>query len=77
MAAAFPNLTPAVETYLVALGQMHASGGATSERSSYPPLAHLLNDVGALLKPKVFCVSELADQGAGHPVLCPRRPRPR
>jgi len=67
MAAAFPNLTPAVETYLVALGQVHASGGATSERSSYPPLAHLLSDVGALLKPKVFCVSELADQGAGHP----------
>ena len=31
------------------------------------PLANLLNGVGALLKPKVFCVQELADQGAGHP----------
>ena len=31
------------------------------------PLANLLNAVGATLKPKVFCVSELADQGSGHP----------
>ena len=28
--------------------------------------ANLLNAVGATLKPKVFCVQELADQGAGH-----------
>ena len=46
---------------------MRASGGATGERSSYGPLANLLNAVGAVLKPKVFCVGELADQGAGHP----------
>ena len=26
-----------------------------------------MNAVGATLKPKVFCVGELADQGAGHP----------
>ena len=31
------------------------------------PLANLLNAVGATLKPKVFCVSELVDQGSGHP----------
>ena len=30
-------------------------------------LANLLNAVGAVLNPKVFCVGELADQGAGHP----------
>ena len=46
---------------------MRASGGATGERSSYGPLANLLDAVGATLKPKVFCVGELADQGAGHP----------
>ena len=46
---------------------MRASGGATGERSSYGPLANLLNAVGASLTPKVFCVGELADQGAGHP----------
>ena len=61
------KLTTAVETYFVDLGRVRASGGATGERSSYPVLANLLNAVGATLKPKVFCVVELADQGAGHP----------
>ncbi|MYG45829.1 MAG: DNA methyltransferase, partial [Synechococcus sp. SB0669_bin_8] len=61
------TLTAAVEDYCAALARMHASGGATGERSSYGPLSNLLNGVGALLKPKVFCVQELADQGAGHP----------
>ena len=61
------KLTTAVETYFVDLGRVRASGGATGERSSYPALANLLNAVGATLKPKVFCVVELADQGAGHP----------
>ena len=61
------KLTAAVEAYFADLGRVHAFGGATGERSSYGPLANLLNAVGATLKPKVFCVGELADQGAGHP----------
>ncbi|MCY3792433.1 MAG: N-6 DNA methylase, partial [Gemmatimonadetes bacterium] len=61
------RLTTAVETYLADLQRVRASGGATGERSSYGPLATLLNAIGATLKPKVFCVGELADQGAGHP----------
>ena len=61
------QLTAAVETYFADLRRMRASGGATGERSSYGPLASLLNAVGGALKPKVFCVVELADQGAGHP----------
>ena len=61
------NLTAAAETYFADLGRVRASGGATGERSSYGPLANLLNAVGAALKPRVFCVQELADQGAGHP----------
>ena len=68
---AMPNtttaLTAAGETYFADLGRVRASGGATGERSSYGPLANLLNAVGATLAPKVFCVGELADQGAGHP----------
>ena len=60
-------LTVAGETYFADLGRVRASGGATGERSSYGPLANLLNAVGATLAPKVFCVGELADQGAGHP----------
>ena len=61
------RLTTAVEAYFADLRRVRASGGATVERSSYAPLANLLNAVGATLKPKVFCVGELADQGAGHP----------
>ena len=61
------RLTAAVEAYCIDLGRVRASGGATGERSSYGPLTALLNAVGAALKPKVFCVGELADQGAGHP----------
>ena len=61
------RLTAAVETYLADLQRIRSSGGATGERSSYGPLASLLNAIGATLKPKVFCVGELADQGAGHP----------
>ncbi len=61
------NLVAAAEAYFADLARVRASGGATGERSSYPALAGLLNAVGAALKPKVFCVAELADQGAGHP----------
>ena len=61
------KLTGAVETYFADLARTFASGGATGERSSYGPLHGLLSAVGATLKPKVFCVGELADQGAGHP----------
>ena len=61
------RLTTAVETYFADLQRVRASGGATGERSSYGPLANLLNAIGATLKPKVFCVGELADQGSGHP----------
>ncbi len=67
MAATNTRLTAAVEAYFADLRRVRASGGATGERSSYGPLAGLLNAVGATLKPKAFCVQELADQGAGHP----------
>ena len=63
------KLATAVEAYFADLRQIRASGGATAERSYYPPLTNLLNAVGGTLKPKVFCVSELAQQGADHPDL--------
>ena len=69
MAPKITKLTAAVETYFGDLRRLRASGGATGERSTYPPLTALLNAVGATLKPRVFCVSELADHGAGHPDL--------
>ena len=61
------RLTTAVEDYFTELRQVRASGGATGELSSYLPLGNLLNAVGATLKPKTFCISGMADQGAGHP----------
>ena len=61
------GLAAALEAYFTDLRRVRASGGATGERSIYGPLVNLLNAVGATLKPKVFCVSELANQGAGHP----------
>ena len=67
MAGTSDNLTAAVEDYFADLRRIRASGGATGERSYYPPLTNLLNAIGGVLKPKVFCVGELADQGSGHP----------
>ena len=67
MAGSNTKLTNAVEAYLTDLRRVRASGSSTGERSAYGPLANLLNAVGSTLKPKVFCVGELADQGAGHP----------
>ena len=61
------KLTAAVETYFAELGRLSGSGGATDERSTYGPLAKLLDAVGATLKPKVFCVAEPVNHGAGHP----------
>ena len=61
------NITAAFEKYCVDLRRIHASGGGTGERSNCAPLNNLLNAVGETLRPKVFCVGELADQGAGHP----------
>jgi len=61
------KLKQAVEAYFTDLRLVRGSGGATDERSLYVPLANLLNAVGGSLRPKVFCVQDLANQGAGHP----------
>ena len=61
------KLKQAAEAYFTDLRLVRGAGGATDERSLYVPLANLLDAVGATLKPRVFCVQELADQGAGHP----------
>ena len=67
MSGTTTKLTAAAEDYFADLQRVRASGGATRERSLYGPLNNLLTAVGATLSPKVFCVQELADQGAGHP----------
>ena len=67
MAATGRKLTAAVEEYLAELRRIRVMGGGTGELSYYPPLNNLLNAVGGSLRPKVYCVSQLAQQGAGHP----------
>ena len=61
------KLVSAVENYFDDLRKIKASGGGTAETTFYPPLNNLLNAVGGSLKPKVFCVSQLSQQGADHP----------
>ena len=65
MATTNRKLTAAVEAYFVDLARVRASGGGTAERSSYGPVANLLNAVGATLKPKVFCVGGAGGPGRG------------
>ena len=69
MAANGRNLKAAVEEYLTELRRIRATGAGTEERSYYPALRNLLNSVGDTLRPKMFSVIELGQQGAGHPDL--------
>jgi hypothetical protein len=56
-----------LEAYLLDLREIRSTGAAVKETSYYPPLANLLNAVGQQLKPRVRCVINLKDQGAGLP----------
>jgi len=56
-----------VETYLRELSLIRSSGAAVPETSYYGPLANLLNEIGKTLKPKVRCVINLRNRGAGLP----------
>ena len=55
-----------VETYLKELRDIRASGGVP-ETSGYGALANLLNEVGGKLKPKVRCIINPQNAGAGIP----------
>ena len=67
MAVSRNKLKAAVEDYFAELRRIRSTGGGTGELSYYPPLSNLLNAVGGSLRPRVYCVSQLAQQGAGHP----------
>ena len=67
MPANTDKLRAAVEAYFADIRRIRASGGATPERSYYPPLNNLLNAIGDTLRPKVSCVTELGQSGADHP----------
>ena len=56
-----------VETYLEDLYAIRSSGGAVKETSYYPALSNLLNEVGKTLKPRVRCIINIQNAGAGLP----------
>jgi hypothetical protein len=56
-----------LETYLRDLRDIHSTGAAVPEISYYGCLERLLNEIGKTLKPKVRCVINLANRGAGIP----------
>ncbi len=59
--------TNALEGYLVEMAAIRATGAGVAETSYYPALSNALNEVGRSLKPKVQCVLQLANRGAGLP----------
>lgn len=56
-----------LETYLTDLSLTRSSGGAVKETSYYPALSNLLNEVGKTLKPRVRCIINIQNAGAGLP----------
>ncbi len=56
-----------LENYLRELRDIRSSGAGVKETSYYGALANLLNEVGKTLKPKVRCIINLRNQGAGIP----------
>jgi hypothetical protein len=56
-----------VERYLKDLGEIYHSGGGVGEESYYGTLETLLNEIGRKLRPRVRCVGQLKNIGAGEP----------
>lgn len=56
-----------LEAYLKDLRDIRSTGAAVAETSFYPTLSNLLDEIGRSLKPRVRCVINLANRGAGLP----------
>lgn len=56
-----------LETYIRELHDIRSSGAAVEETSYYGALANLFNEIGKTLKPRVRCIINLKNQGAGLP----------
>lgn len=56
-----------VEKYLQHMRAIRSSGGATDETSYYTPLNNLLDEIGKSVKPRVRCIMQLKNRGAGNP----------
>src|SRR5205814_9058282 len=56
-----------LENYLQSVHDIYSCGAGVPETSGYGPLANLLNEVGKSLKPRVRCIINIANRGAGLP----------
>lgn len=56
-----------LEEYLREMHDIRASGSAVKETSYYPALSNLLNGIGKGMKPRVRCIINLKNRGAGIP----------
>ncbi|MFH1086496.1 MAG: DNA methyltransferase, partial [Chloroflexota bacterium] len=56
-----------VERYLTDMREIRGTGANVPETSFYPALEQLLSEIGKGLSPKVRCVINLANRGAGLP----------
>ncbi len=56
-----------VEAYLAELRDIHRSGAGVKETSYYAALSNLLNEIGRKLRPRVRCIINLQNAGAGLP----------
>ena len=56
-----------LETFLNTVRGVHGTSGGTKETSYYTAINNLLDGIGNGLKPKVRCVMQLKNLGAGNP----------
>src|SRR5882724_7740121 len=56
-----------LETYLQSLYDIYSSGAGVPETSGYGALANLFNEIGKTLKPRVRCIINITNKGAGLP----------
>src|SRR5258708_15303950 len=56
-----------VEKSLQELREIRSSGAGVKETTYYTALANLLDEVGKTLKPRVRCIQQLKNLGAGSP----------
>src|ERR1039457_7321714 len=56
-----------VENYLSEMRELHSARAGVKETTYYTALANLLDELGKTLKPRVRCILQLQNRGAGNP----------
>ncbi len=56
-----------LQEYLNELHEIRSSGNAVKETSYYPAISNLFNGIGKALKPKIRCIINIKNRGAGIP----------